>query len=109
MNEATKHADASQCLHEAFGEVAASIHADQTAPLPLRAPGGVHGAVGICAAVAVVLCLQELDRAKALECLPTPGALLAQLRARAADFDLLAGVAAAYLHERGIASAYEVR
>jgi len=62
-----------------------------------------------CAAVAVVLCLQELDRAKALECLPTPAALLAQLRARAADFDLLAGVAAAYLHERGIATVHEVR
>jgi hypothetical protein len=44
-----------------------------------------------------------------MEILPTPEALLDRLRARAADFDLLAGVASAYLSERGLAGAREVR
>jgi hypothetical protein len=59
--------------------------------------------------VAVALCLLELDHLRAMEILPTPEALLDRLRARAADFDLLAGVASAYLHERGIVGAREVR
>jgi hypothetical protein len=66
-------------------------------------------ATSICAAVAVALVLEELDRLKALELLPTPAALLERLRARTGDFGLLAGVAGAYLHEQGIASAHGVR
>jgi hypothetical protein len=66
-------------------------------------------ATSICAAVAVALVLEELDRLRALERLPTPAALLERLRARTGDFGLLAGVAGAYLHEQGIASAHGVR
>lgn len=40
----------------------------------------------VCPAAAAALALEELDR----------------MRARGADFDLLAGVAGAYLNERGI-------
>jgi len=59
-------------------------------------------AVTICPAVAVALALEELDRLKAMECLPTPEALLERLHTRSADFDLLAGVAGAYLRARGL-------
>ena len=76
------------------------------APPPLQVPGARSTAV-VCSALA--LCLQELEHLRALELLPTPAALLDRLRARAADFDLLAGVAGPYLHERGIAGAREVR
>jgi len=59
--------------------------------------------------VAAALALEELGHLRALECLPTPEALLDRLQARAADFDLLAGVASAYLNERGLAGAREAR
>jgi len=56
----------------------------------------------ILATVAVALALDELDRMKAIERLPEPEALLDGLRHRHMDFDLLAGVAGAYLNERGL-------
>ena len=59
-------------------------------------------AAAICPAVAVALALEELDRLKAMECLPTPEVLMERLQARTSDFNLLAGVAGAYLNERGI-------
>jgi len=59
-------------------------------------------AATICSAVAVNLALEELDNLRALEQLPTPETLLERLRARGDDFNLLAGVAGAYLNERGI-------
>jgi c-di-AMP phosphodiesterase-like protein len=40
-----------------------------------------------------------------VERLPQPEALLAGMEARTRDFDLLAGVAAAYLKARGVAHA----
>ena len=52
-------------------------------------------------AVAVSLAIQELDRLKALECLPTPETLYAHLRARESDINLLVGVAGAYLNPQG--------
>jgi hypothetical protein len=51
----------------------------------------------VCASVAVALCLEELDRMKAMQCLPSPAALLERLHSRTDDFNLLAGVAGAYL------------
>ena len=54
-------------------------------------------AASICSAVAVALCLSELDRMKAIECLPEPEALLERLHARTGEFNLLTGVCAAYL------------
>jgi hypothetical protein len=60
------------------------------------------GLPSVCSAVAAALALEELDRLRAIECLPTPEKLLECLRARTNDFDLLAGIAGAYLHERGI-------
>lgn len=59
-------------------------------------------APAICCSVAVALALQELDNLKAVECLPDPVTLMQRLQARSGDFDLLAGVAGAYLNERGI-------
>ena len=56
----------------------------------------------ICPAVAVALALEELDRMKAIECLPEPGALLERLHARTMDFNMLAGVCAAYLKAQGV-------
>jgi hypothetical protein len=56
-------------------------------------------------AVAVALALEELHRLKAVERLPQPEALLAGMEGRTRDFDLLAGVAAAYLKARGVAHA----
>lgn len=56
----------------------------------------------ILAAVSVALALEELDRLKASEILPDPQALMERLRKRDGDFDLLAGIAGAYLHERGL-------
>jgi hypothetical protein len=56
----------------------------------------------ICSAVAVSLALEELDHLKAMERLPDPETLLEHLRLRNCDFDILAGVAGAYLHERGL-------
>lgn len=56
----------------------------------------------ICSVVAVSLALEELDRLQAIERLPEPESLTARLRARTGDFDLLAGVAGAYLQERGL-------
>ena len=61
-----------------------------------------RGCAAVCPAVAVALALEELDRMRALECLPDPAALLERMRARGADFEVLAGVAGAYLNERGI-------
>ncbi|WP_005036562.1 hypothetical protein [Holophaga foetida] len=60
-------------------------------------------APAICPAVAVALALEELDRLKAIEMLPTPETLLERLRGRTSDFDLLAGVVGAYLKERNLA------
>lgn len=51
----------------------------------------------ISSAVAAGLAIHELDRLKALELLPTPDILMERLRARTDDFNLLVGVAAAYL------------
>ena len=59
-------------------------------------------AASICSAVAVALCLSELDRMKAIECLPEPEALLERLHARTGEFDLLVGVVSAYLKTRGV-------
>ncbi len=59
-------------------------------------------AAAIFPAVAVALALDELERMKAMECLPEPEALMQRLIARNGDFDLLAGVAGAYLSARGI-------
>ena len=50
----------------------------------------------VCPAVAVALALEELDRLRATEQLPTPEALQDRLRARAGDFHLVAGVALAF-------------
>lgn len=55
----------------------------------------------ILAAVSVSLALEELDRLKAVEQLPTPEALLSRLQARGDDFNLLAGVAGAFLNGLG--------
>ena len=59
-------------------------------------------ATSICPVVAVALALDELDRMKAMQCLPEPEALLERLHARTADFNLLAGVCAAYLEAREV-------
>jgi hypothetical protein len=67
---------------------------------------GTEDSRGICAVVAVDLCLHELARLRALQCLPTPEALLARLRARDDDFSLIVGVVAAYMHERRIATVH---
>jgi hypothetical protein len=56
----------------------------------------------VCSAVAASLALEELERLRAFECLPDPETLLLHLRARTDDFHLLAGVAGAYLQERGL-------
>ncbi|MDR3671793.1 MAG: hypothetical protein P4L36_13170 [Holophaga sp.] len=101
------HCAAAQGLSEASGKVPGPVHAAPPAAPPLQAPGA--RAAAICSAVAVALWLQELEHLRALELLPTPAALLDRLRARAADFDLLAGVAGAYLRERGVADTQEVR
>jgi hypothetical protein len=63
--------------------------------------GRPNDSTSICAAVAVSLCLDELERLKATECLPTPELLMERLRSRTADFILLAGVAGAYLKGLG--------
>lgn len=55
----------------------------------------------ILAAVSVSLALEELDRLKAIEQLPTPETLLACLESRGNDFNLLVGVAGAFLNGRG--------
>ena len=55
-----------------------------------------------CPAVAVALALQELDRMKAMECLPEPEALLERLHARTGEFNLLTGVCSAYLKAQGV-------
>lgn len=57
----------------------------------------------VCSAVAVALALDELDRIRAVECLPDPESLMQRLQGRDGDFDLLAGVASAYLNHRGFA------
>ena len=53
----------------------------------------------ICPAVAVAIALEELDRLKALDLLPTPAALLEALQPHGEDFQLVAGVAPAYLRD----------
>ena len=61
-------------------------------------------AAAIPATVAVAIALDELDHLKAMECLPTPEALLQRLQARTEDFNMLAGVVAAYLKAQGMAN-----
>jgi hypothetical protein len=56
----------------------------------------------ICPAVAVALALEELKRMKSMECLPKPGTLLERLHGRTLDFNMLAGVCAAYLKAQGV-------
>ena len=56
----------------------------------------------ICPAVCVALCLEELERLRALEQLPTPERLLERLQGRDSDFSLLVGVCAAYLRSKGV-------
>lgn len=56
----------------------------------------------VCPAVAVAIVLEELDRLRALQVLPTPEALLERVQARAADFHLVAGIALAYLRAQGV-------
>ena len=56
----------------------------------------------ICPSVAVSLALEELDRMKAMECLLEPESLLLRHQARSMDFNMLAGVCAAYLKARGV-------
>jgi hypothetical protein len=51
----------------------------------------------VCPAVAAALALEELDRLKALEALPTTEALQEALQGRSGDFHLVAGVALGYL------------
>lgn len=60
------------------------------------------GSAMICPAVAVALALDELDRMKAMECLPEPEALLERLHAHTGRFNLLTGVCAAYLKAHGV-------
>lgn len=55
----------------------------------------------ILTAVSVSLALEELDKLKAVECLPTPEILLERLHGRENDFNLLVGVAGAFLNGRG--------
>ena len=55
----------------------------------------------ILAAVSVSLALEELDRLRAIEQLPTPEVLMERLQARGNDFNLLVGVAGAFLNQRG--------
>ena len=107
MNGGT-HPAAAQGLPETSEPGPGSIGSSRAAAPPMQRPGA-RAAAAVCPAVAVALCLQELEHLRALEVLPTPATLLDRLRARVADFDLLAGVAGAYLHERGIAGAQEVR
>jgi len=59
-------------------------------------------AAAIFPAVAVALALDELDRMKAMECLPGPEALLLRLQTRTLDFNVLTGVCAAYLKAQGV-------
>ncbi len=66
------------------------------------AAGHLKSAAGVCSAVTVALALEELERMKAMQCLPEPEALMQRLMTRNGDFDLLAGVAGAYLSARGI-------
>lgn len=58
------------------------------------------GESSICPAVAVGLALEELDRLKALEVLPTTEALLEALQARTGDFHLVAGIVLAFLRTK---------
>jgi hypothetical protein len=67
-----------------------------------KSPGELLSRPEILAAVSVSLALEELDRMKAVEQLPTPEALMERMRKRDGDFALLAGIAGAYLHERGL-------
>jgi hypothetical protein len=54
--------------------------------------------------VAVALVLEELDRLRATETLPTPALLLERLEGRAQDFNLVAGIVAAYLRKPLVAA-----
>mgnify|MGYP001376037413 CR=1 FL=1 len=63
---------------------------------------GIQAMSNICPAVTVALALEELDRLHALEQLPTPELLMERLQTRNADFNLLAGVCAAYLRNQGV-------
>ena len=56
----------------------------------------------VAATVAAGLAIQELDRMKAMQCIPEPQALLQRLEARTADFHLLAEVCAFYLQAQGV-------
>lgn len=58
----------------------------------------------ICSAVAVAIALEELDRIKAVQCLPTPEQVLQRLEARSRDFDMVAGIVAAYLRRPRVAA-----
>jgi hypothetical protein len=60
-----------------------------------------HAPKQVISSVCVALAIQELDRMKAIECLPTPEALLARLQARNADFNMLVGVVSVYLRSLG--------
>ena len=57
----------------------------------------------VCSAAAVAIALDELERMKALVQLPTPEALLERLQMRGVDFNLVAGVALAYLRNMEVA------
>ena len=50
--------------------------------------------------VAAALALEELGHLRALECLPTPEALLDRLQARDCDFNILVGAVTVYLRAR---------
>lgn len=60
------------------------------------------GSAMIFPAVAVALALDELERMKAMECLPEPEALLLRLQTRNHDFNVLTGLCAAYLKAKGV-------
>jgi len=68
----------------------------KTFPLPPMGTLPTHDQV-VCPAVIVAIVLEELARLKAMEMLPTPKALLDAVQARADEYNLVAGVALAYL------------
>ena len=56
----------------------------------------------VFAAVATALTVQELDRLKAIDCLPTPELLQERLRARDDEFNILVGAVLAYLRVKEV-------
>jgi len=68
-------------------------------PLVEKTPGKASPGqdASVLSAVAASMAIQELDRLHALECLPTPELLMGRLLSRSGEFNLVCGVALAYL------------